>query len=73
MVRDKIGNIQGTYSGRSRVKDLTCGKRPQEWRLAVIWVQPRYYRLCTVLPPAGIIVKDNRISRSDSGGSGDDR
>lgn len=45
----------------------------------MIWMQLRHYRpgLCAVLPPAGIIVKDNGIPRSDSGvggsgGGGDD-
>jgi hypothetical protein len=46
---------------------------------SLLWIQPWHYRRgpCTVSPPAGIIVKDNGISRSDSddggGGGGSDR
>jgi len=71
----KLATVRATHAFVS--KRFNVRKRPQERRLAVIWIQPRYYRssLCTILPSAGVIVKDNGISRSDSGGGGvdDDR
>lgn len=61
---------------RSRAKDLTCGKRGGggAYSLSVIWIQSWHYRLgpCTVSPPAGIIVKDNGISRSSDSNDNDD-
>ncbi|KYN08046.1 hypothetical protein ALC62_00891 [Cyphomyrmex costatus] len=78
-VRIKLGISKETYNDTTDacIREQKVRKRPQERRLAVIWIQPRYYRssLCTILPSAGVIVKDNGISRSDSGGGGvdDDR
>ncbi|TGZ51855.1 hypothetical protein DBV15_08728 [Temnothorax longispinosus] len=47
--------------------------RNPQGRFAVIWVQPRYYRSSLYVrycsAGRGVIVKDNGISRSDSGGA----